>query len=79
MLKTFKYTKVPSGEVSTRVVYPMHIVEDKMLSIDVSKLSDDERQEATITLDAIHKQYIQAIKDAGFGSNFRYFFLDQMS
>ena len=79
MLKTFKYTKVPSGEVSTRVVYPMHIVEDKMLSIDVSKLSDDERQDATITLDAIHKQYIQAIKDAGFGSNFRYFFLDQMS
>jgi hypothetical protein len=78
MLKTFKYTKLPSGEVSTRVVYPMHIVDDKMLSIDVSKLSDDERHEATITLDAIHKQYIQSIKDAGFGSNFRYFFLEQM-
>jgi hypothetical protein len=79
MLKTFKYTKLPSGEVSTRVVYPMHLVDDKMLSIDVSKLSDAERQEAKVVLDAIHKQYIQSIKDAGFGSDFRYFFLEQMS
>jgi hypothetical protein len=42
-------------------------------------MNDAERHEATIALDAIHKQYIQAIKDAGFGSNFRYFFLEQMS
>jgi hypothetical protein len=77
MLKTFKYTK-ENGEVSTRVVYPMHLVDDKMLSIDVSKLSDEARQDAKVVLDAIHKQYIQSIKDAGFGSNFRYFFLEQM-
>jgi hypothetical protein len=78
MLKNFKYTK-ENGDVSLRVVYPMHIVDDKMLSIDVSQMNDAERHEATIALDAIHKQYIQAIKDAGFGSNFRYFFLEQMS
>lgn len=78
MLKHFKYTK-ESGEESTRVVYPLRIVEDKLLSIDLSQYSDEERKDAIVILDAIHKQYIKAIKDAGFGSNFRYFFMDQMS
>jgi hypothetical protein len=77
--KSFKYTKQPSGEESYRTVYPMHLVDDKLLSIDVSELTDEERVEALIILDAIHKQYIQSIKDAGFGSKFRYFFLDQIS
>jgi len=78
-LKHFTYTKQPSGEVSNRVVYPLHLVDDKMLSIDVTELSDKEREEAIVVLNAIHKKYIADIKAAGFGSNFRYFFLDQMS
>jgi hypothetical protein len=77
-LKHFTYTK-ESGEVSNRVVYPLRIVDDKLLSIDVSELSDKEREEAIIVLDAIHKKYISDIKNAGFGSKFRYFFVDQMS
>lgn len=77
-LKQFKYTKQPSGEVSNRTVYPLHLVDDKLLSIDVSQMTDAERLDVQIALDAIHKQYIQAINDAGLSSNFRYFFLDQM-
>lgn len=78
-LKQFKYTKQPSGEVSNRVVYPLHLVDDKLLSIDVSNMTDEERLDVQVVLDAIHKQYIQSINDAGLGSNFRSFFLDQMS
>lgn len=77
-LKTFKYTKQPSGEVSHRVVYPVQLVDDKMLSIDLTDLEDEERAEQVLILDAIHKQYIAAMKEAGFGSRYRYFFLEQM-
>ena len=76
-LKTFKYTKV-SGEVSYRTVYPIYNVDDKLLSIDLSDKTDQERIEATYILDAIHKQYLAAIRDAGFAKNYRYFFLEQM-
>ena len=78
-LKSFKYTKQPSGDESYRTVYPMHLVDDKLLCIDLSDMDDGERHEANITLDAIHKRYIQMIKDAGFSSQFRTFFLEQMS
>ena len=79
MLKSFKYTKQPSGETSHRVVYPVQLVDDKMLSIDLTDLSDEERAEKVYILDAIRKKYIAAMKDAGFGSRYRYFFLEQMS
>lgn len=78
-LKSFKYTKQPSGEESFRVVYPLRLVDDKLMAIDISDLGDDERKEVELVLDAIHKQYIQAIKDAGLSNRYRYFFLDQMS
>lgn len=77
-LKAFKYTK-ESGDVSHRVVYPMHLFDDKMLSVDLTEFSDEERHEAEIILNAIHKGYINSIKEAGFASNFRSFFVDQMS
>lgn len=78
-LKSFKYTKQPSGEVSNRVVYPIGLVDDKMLSIDLSDLSDEERLDNIAILDGIHKQYLAMMKEAGFASRYRYFFLEQMS
>ena len=79
MFQTFKYTK-EGGEVSTRVVYPLHIIHnDKLLAIDVSQMNDDERAEADTILNAIHQQYLKAVKDAGFASYYRSFFLDNMS
>ena len=79
MSQTFKYTK-EGGEVSTRVVFPLHIIQnDKLLAIDMSKMSDDERHESEIVLNAIHQQYLKSVKDAGFASYYRSFFLEQMS
>ena len=79
MLKHFKYTKQPSGEVSTRVVYPIRNVDDKLLSIDVSDMDDRERELAITVLDSIHKRYLKEISEAGFDHRYRYFFLNQMS
>jgi len=78
MLKHFKYTK-ENGDESMRVVYPLRIVDDKLLSIDMSGMTDVERAEAIVVLDAIHKQYVKAVADAGFSSQYRYFFMEQMS
>jgi len=78
MLKHFKYTK-ENGDVSDRVVYPLRVVDDKLLSIDMTKMSDIERAESILVLDAIHKQYVKAVADAGFSQNYRYFFMDQMT
>ena len=78
MLKHFKYTK-ESGEESNRVVYPLRVVDDKLLSIDMSGMTDAERQDAIIILDAIHKQYVKAVADAGFADRYRYFFMEQMT
>ena len=78
MLKYFKYTK-ENGEKSERVVYPLHLVDDKMLSIDLTPFSDAERIEKANILDAIYKEYLKMIRDAGFGDRYRMFFLEQMS
>ena len=78
MLKHFKYTK-ENGDESNRVVYPLRLVDDKLLSIDVSDMTDAERQESIVVLDAIHKQYVKAVADAGFASRYRYFFVEQIS
>lgn len=79
MLKQFKYTKQPSGDISYRTVYPLRNVDNKLLSIDMSDMSDAERAEAIETLDAIHKRYVAEVSEAGFDNRYRYFFLDQMS
>ena len=77
MLKHFEYTK-ENGDESHRVVYPLRNVDDKLLSVDMSDMTDKERQDAITTLDAINKQYVKAVADAGFAGRYRYFFLDQM-
>ena len=78
MLKTFTYTKA-SGEKSARTVYPIGVVDDKMLSIDLSDLDDVGRKDYMDKLEEAHKAYIQAIKDAVGSSRFRYFFFEGMS
>lgn len=77
MLKHFTYTKA-NGETSRRVVYPLRNVDDKLLSIDMTSMTDAERADAIVVLDAIHKAYVKAVADAGFAENYRFFFLDQM-
>jgi len=74
----FKYTKA-NGEVSERTVFPLRIIGDKMLALDVSQLDEVEREEAFYSLEAIHEQYLEAIRRAGFGSLYRSFFLDKIS
>jgi len=78
MLKRFNYTDL-KGKKTTRLVHPIGIVDDKMFCVDLSEYSAEEREEFTYVLDAIHKQYIQAIKEIGLGSNFRNFFFDKMT
>lgn len=78
MLKHFTYTKA-NGEVSTRTVYPIGVVDDKLFSIDLSDLDDTERLYTERLLDQVHKQYIEGIKETVGDSRFRYFFFDKMS
>ena len=78
MLKRFNYVDT-KGKKTTRIVHPVGIVDDKVFSVDLSEYSAEEREEYAYILDALQKQYIQAIKDVGLGSNFRLFFLDKMS
>lgn len=82
-LKHFTYTK-DSGDTSHRVVYPVGIVDPgtdkvKLHAIDLSELNAEEREEARVVLDAIHRQYLDSMKAAGFGSMYRYFFLRGIS
>ena len=79
MLKVFKYTKA-GGDTSIRTVYPLNIVgDDKLLCVDLSEYDETEKEEFQSILEAIHNEYIQAIKNVGLGSNFRTFFLDKIS
>lgn len=78
MLKQFKYTKA-NGDESYRTVYPIRVVDDKLLSIDMSGFTDKERADSIAELDEIHKAYVKAIADAGYAGNYRMFFLGQMS
>ena len=78
MLKRFNYTDV-KGKKTTRTVHPIGIVDDKLFCTDLSEYSAEEREEYMYILEALHKQYIQAIKDVGLGTNFRNFFLDKMA
>jgi hypothetical protein len=79
----FKYTK-DSGEVSERIVVPIGVVDFgtdrvKLHAIDLSDLSAEEREEHELVLKAIHRQYLDAIKNAGLASHYRYFFLRGIS
>ena len=78
MIKTFKYTK-ENGNVSNRTVYPLGIVEDKLFCVDLSEFSVEEQQDYEVILDALHKNYIEAVKEVGLGSAFRLFFTEGIS
>ena len=83
MLKQFKYTK-DNGEASYRVVYPLTVLEAnstdaKLQALDLSDMSDDEKNKAEEVLNDIHREYLDAIYAAGFSSNFRSFFLRGIS
>lgn len=75
MLKHFLYKKA-NGSVSERFAYPMGIVENKLFAVDLSEYETEERDEYEALLEQIHRNYIQAIKEAGMGTNFRYFFFN---
>lgn len=82
-LKHFNYTK-DNNEVSTRVVYPLTILDPnspdiKLQALDLTEMSEGERVEAEILLNAIHKKYLNDIYTAGFAKNFRSFFLRGIS
>lgn len=78
MLRSFIYTKA-SGDKSARTVYPIGVVDDKIFSIDLTDLSDEERVYNEKLLDAVHKQYIEGIKEVVGDTRFRFFFMEQMS
>lgn len=73
-LQNFHYTD-KKGKESDRLVYPIGLVDDKLFAIDLTEYDEEEREDYKVILDAIHAQTVQAIKDAGMGSNFRYFFI----
>ncbi len=74
-MKHFYYTK-KDNSVSERIVHPVGIVNDKLLALDLTEFDNDERDEYDAILKRIHSQYLQAIKDVGLGTQFRYFFFD---
>lgn len=74
-IKHFKYTK-QDGSISFRYAHPMGIVADKILTVDLTEFDPIERYEYETILNEIHRQYIQAVKEAGLGNNFRYFFIN---
>jgi len=79
MLKHFTYTK-KSGEKTNRVIYPLRLIDgDKILAIDLTDYNDKEREDYTNLLDKIHREYLDNIYEAGFASNFRSFFVENMS
>ena len=83
MLKHFRYTK-DNHEVSDRVVYPLSVidfgsVDVKLQAIDLSGMDSEERSEASAALDDIHRNYLNALYEAGFGKYFKSFFLRGIS
>ena len=74
-MKHFKYRK-SDGTVTERFAHPMGVVDDKLFTVDLTEFSTKEREEYEEILKSIHTQYVQAIKDVGLGTSFRYFFFE---
>lgn len=75
-MKHFFYRK-GNGEISERFVHPMGLAgDDKLFAVDLTEFDIEEREDYEAILDHIHNQYIQAIKEAGLGNNFRHFFFE---
>ena len=75
MIKHFYYKK-KDNTVSERYVHPMGLVGNKLFAVDLTEFDVEERGEYEAVLSQIHSTYIQAIKEAGLGEQFRYFFFE---
>ena len=75
IMKHFYYRK-KDNKVSERYVHPMGLNGDKLFAVDLTEFDVEERAEYEALLNSIHAQYIQAIKEAGLGQQFRYFFFE---
>jgi hypothetical protein len=78
MITHIKYTK-ESGETSHRAIYPTNVLDlgtdkFKVQAIDLSDMTDEERHEAELVLDAIRQQATNAIRDSGLSNRWRSFF-----
>lgn len=79
MIKHFMYKK-KDDSVSERYAHPLGVAEDnkKLLAIDLTEFTEEERKEYEEILNSIHRQYLDAIKEVGLGNNFRYFFINEI-
>lgn len=81
-MRTIKYTK-KDGKSSERFVHIISEPGDCYLAIDFSEYNEEEREIYESQFLELHDEYLQAIKDIGLGSNYRWFkgegleFLDQ--
>lgn len=78
MIKHFKYLKPDSENISSRVVWEIHPASDKMLAIDLSEFSEEERDYYIEQLTAIYQVLKEDIKQLGLNSNYRYFKKERM-
>mgnify|MGYP001818456035 CR=1 FL=1 len=82
MINHIKYTKA-NGDVSTRVIYPVGVLDAgkdnvKIQAIDLTQMTDEEREGAEVVLNAIRKTAVQAINEAGLSDRWRSFFFKQI-
>ena len=76
-MKHCVYRKADST-VSERYIVPIGVVDDKLHAIDLTEFNQEEREQYDKILHDIRIDYINQIKDAGLGANFRYFFQKQL-
>lgn len=78
-MKHFMYKK-KDNSVSERYAIPIGVAEDnrKLLAIDLTEFSPEEREEYEHIMSTLHKQYLAAIKEVGLENNFRYFFINEI-
>lgn len=77
MVKHFKYMK-PEGEISSRIAWEIHPASDKMLAIDLSEFSEEDRNYYIEQLNDLYTCLKEDIKQLGLSSNYRYFKKERM-
>lgn len=77
-MKHFTYRK-RDNTVSERYVHPMGVVDDKLFAVDLTEFDPQERVEYEALLNQIHADYIEAVKEAGLGQQFRHFFFREIT
>ena len=75
VIKHFIYKK-KDNSTSERYVHSMDFNGDKLFAVDLTEFDEIERSDYEAVLNQIRAEYIQAIKDAGLGEQFRYFFFN---